>query len=94
MKFEPTNRHIQIIPIEEEKKESDLAIVLPDDYKEPLSPYLLCEVVACAKDSKFRLTGDNTTKIVVERRMLHKIEINNEAIYLILDNYVFGSIKE
>ena len=94
MKFEPTNRHIQIIPIEEEKKESDLAIVLPDDYKEPLSPYLFCEVVACAKDSKFRLTGDNATKIIVERRMLHKIEINDETIYLILDNYVFGSVKE
>ena len=94
MKFEPTNRHIQIIPIEENKEESDIAIVLPSDYKEPLSPYLICEVVACAKDSKFRLTGDNKTKIIVERRMLHKIDVNDETIYLILDNYVFGSIKE
>ena len=74
MNFEPTNRHIQVIPIEEEKKESDLAIVLPSDYKEPMSPYLLCEVVACAKDSKYRLTGENKTKIIIQDEKIENFE--------------------
>ena len=31
--------------------------------------------------------------IVVERRMLHKVDVEGETFYLVLENYVFGRIK-
>jgi hypothetical protein len=31
--------------------------------------------------------------VLVERRMLHKVEINDYSFYLILENYVYGRIS-
>ena len=96
MKFDPANRHLLVSPIEEsEEDKSDMAIVLPVDYEKPMSPYVECRVHAVASDSKFynclEIMRDT---ILVERRMLHKIDIKDETIYLVLDNYVFGRITK
>ena len=90
MRLQPDNRHILVRPIEEETEE-ELAIVLPTGYEKPQSPYALCEVLANAMDCKLHPhIGEH---IIVERRMLHKIEVNGETFYLVLENYVFGRIK-
>ena len=94
MKFDPTNRHLLVTPIEEDKEEKEnIAFVLPEGYEKPTSPYVACSVQAIASDSKFYNSLDMMRdRILVEKRMLHKIDINDETIYLILDNYVFGRI--
>ena len=96
MKFQPYNRHLMVKPIEEQKeKDINISIVLPTDYEEPTSPYLVCKVLDVSEDTKFYQeygSGFIGGKVVVERRMLHKIDINDETIYLVLENYVFGRI--
>lgn len=91
MKFKPFNRHLQVLPIEEEKAEQDhLAIVLPDEYKMPQSPYVVCDVIEKSEDCDIKIeVGD---RIVIERRMLHEIVIPQETIYIVLQNYVYGRI--
>ena len=94
MKFEPTNRHILVNPIEEEQEESNSLIMLPDDYKKQESPYLACSVLAIASDSKLVDSIRQYDTIVIERRMLQKIVMNGTEIYLVLDNYVMGRFLE
>ena len=90
MNFEPTNRHILVNPIEEEQEESNSLIMLPDDYKKQESPYLACSVLAIASDSKLIDSLSINDTIIIERRMLQKIEMNGTEFYLVLDNYVMG----
>ena len=92
MNFIPFNRHLLVKPLEEEEEEGLSVVVLPTDYVKPSSPYLLCEVVETAGDCSIRAvnSGDN---IVVERRMLHKVDVEGETFYLVLENYVFGRLK-
>tara|TARA_R100001082_G_scaffold97913_1_gene65949 strand:- start:276 stop:563 length:288 start_codon:yes stop_codon:yes gene_type:complete len=95
MTFVPANRHILVEPIEEkEEAPSDIMIVLPEDYKKPTSPYLGCRVLSVAEDSKFfdKLKKDDT--VAIERRMLHKVELQGGEFYLIQDNFVFGRIDK
>jgi co-chaperonin GroES (HSP10) len=93
MKLEPTNRHILVKPIKKEKQEQDSIIVLPQDYEKPQSPYKLCEVLETSGDSKFFGSLKKQDTIVVEQRMLQKIEVEQNEFYLILENYVLGRIK-
>ena len=88
--MKPFNRHIlvKLIIKEEQKKES--LIVLPTDYKKPESPHQLAEVLELSEDCSIDLSvGD---KIVFEKRMLNKIQIDDETHYLVLENYVYGRL--
>ena len=88
--MKPFNRHIlvKLIIKEEQKKES--LIVLPTDYKKPESPHQLAEVLGLSEDCSIELSvGD---KIVFEKRMLNKIQIDDETHYLVLENYVYGRL--
>ena len=92
MNFIPYNRHLCVKPLEEEQEEELSVVVLPTDYVKPVSPYLMCEVIDVAGDCNIKAinNGDN---IVVERRMLHKVDVEGETFYLVLENYVFGRLK-
>ena len=92
MNFVPFNRHLLVKPLEEEEEEEMSVVVLPTDYVRPTSLYLTCEVLHVANDCNIGMVkiGD---QVVVERRMLHKIDVEDETFYLVLENYVFGRIK-
>ena len=92
MNIAPENRHLLVIPIEEEQVSTNtVQLLMPEDFKPPQSPYVVCEVLNIAKDSKFY--GTAIDKIIVERRMLHEITIAYETHYLVLENYVFGRLQ-
>ncbi len=94
MNFEPANRHILVTPIETKQEEdSNTMIYLPVDYKKPEGPHLICTVDAIANDSKLFSTLQKGQRIVIERRMLQKVDIDGISFYLVLDNYVLGSVK-
>ena len=65
--LEPFNRYVVVEPIEEEEETSDLAIVLPDNYSKPTSPYVLCEVLSVSAESKYQKLLNRGNKIVIER---------------------------
>jgi len=92
MNFVPFNRHLLVKPFEEEEEESDSVVMLPTDYVKPTSLYLTCEVLGVAADCNLETINEGN-QIVVERRMLHKIDVEGETFYLVLENYVFGRLK-
>ena len=93
--FTPFNRHLVVDLIEENDDKQESLVVLPSDYKKPESPYAKALVIEVANDSKFKNTGALRLNdvVLVERRMLNKIEINGYSFYLILENYVYGRIS-
>jgi hypothetical protein len=83
MYLEPKNRHILVLPIEEEKENS--IVVLPDDFKTPQSVYVVCDVLGIS---------DDCTVGVDIGRMLSEVKAMGETNYLVLENYVYGRLKE
>ncbi len=91
MYLEPKNRHLLVLPMDDEEKEKTV-IVLPGDYKKPISPYVTCDILGISEDCEIGVSiGD---RIVVERRMLQEIKAIGETNYLVLENYVYGRLKD
>ena len=93
MKLIPDNRHLLVEPVEEKQEESsEFKILTPDDYKKPESPYVLCKVLNIADNCSIaHLAIDD--EVIVERRMLHKVDIRGKTFYLVLENYVYGRLE-
>ena len=91
MYLEPKNRHLLVFPIDEEK-ENKSAIILPEDYKQPQSPYVTCDILGIANNCELDVSiGD---RIVIERRMLQEVKAGGETNYLVLENYVYGRLQD
>ena len=86
------NRHVKIEPMEEEQEEQNSLIALPEDYRKQESPYLVAKVLDFSDDCTCRLAvGDY---VVLERRMMIEIEVKGKMNYLVLENYIYGSIDD
>ena len=95
MNFIPFNRYILVEPIEKESEDqTNVAIVLPEDYHRPLSPYVTCRVLDISQDSKLASLVKQGDCIVAERRMLCTVDIMEKPIYLVLENYIYGRISD
>ena len=88
--MKPYNRHLLVEPMEVEEEQSESVIVLPTDYEKPKSAYLVAKVLDFAEDCANILNKGNV--VVVERRMLHTVEIKDKTYYLVLENYIFGRL--
>tara|TARA_A100001391_G_scaffold200595_2_gene185503 strand:- start:238 stop:525 length:288 start_codon:yes stop_codon:yes gene_type:complete len=86
------NRHVWIEVLEEEEKKEDKGFLLPEGYEKPKSDYVLGRVLGFAEDCKQDFLEDEI--VIFQRSMMQEIEINNQKIYLILENYIFGSIND
>tara|TARA_Y100001973_G_scaffold106001_1_gene181460 strand:- start:8198 stop:8485 length:288 start_codon:yes stop_codon:yes gene_type:complete len=86
------NRHVLIDPIEEEQEEQHSLIALPDDYKKTESPYVVATILDFADDCKCRLSIGSD--VVLERRMMIEVDIKGKKNYLVLENYIYGSIED
>ena len=90
MYLEPHNRHLLVLPLDDEEEKR--GFVLPDDYKAPKSQHAICDVLGKATDCK--VSVDIGDRIVVERTMLQEIKAMGETNYLVLENYVYGRLKD
>ena len=89
--FVPLNRHLLIKREENEETVNDRSFVLPDDYEKQKDPYEVVEVLSAAVDCKLYVNvGD---KIVVERSMVNKLTVDGKEYLLVLENYVYGAMK-
>ena len=89
--FTPFNRHILVDILEEDEQEQEHSFLLPEDYKKQKSPYVLCKVIDFSCDCKIDIATN--MHIVVQRCMIEQIEIVDKTYYLVLENYVYGSIE-
>ena len=92
MNIKPFNRYLLVSPIEEKKEEKNLSIVLPTEYKKPENPHVLCKVEDISEQSTFFGQIASGDTLVVERRMLNKIEFSGKSAYLVLENYIYGRL--
>lgn len=90
MYLEPLNRHLLVHPNFDEQEETK--IVLPEGYKRPESPYIVCDVLGIANDCNIEI--DISNRIVVERSMLQEVKAGGETNYLVLENYVYGRLQQ
>ena len=91
MYLQPKNRHLLVLPLDDEEEKKNI-IILPDDYKQPKSAYVPCDVLGISEDCTVQIeVGD---KIVVERRMIHEVKAMGETNYLVLENYVYGRLQD
>lgn len=90
MLFEPHNRHLWIIPVEEETEKSAPPFVLPDEYKPPQTSYVICDILGMACDCETSL--DIGDRIIVDRVTIQEMKAENETIYVVKENYVYGRI--
>mgnify|MGYP002624615694 FL=1 len=88
--LKPVNRHILVHYCPPEAK-PDTGILLPDDYKAPTEDYISVHVLSVADDVSFMcVQGD---KIIIDKKMLEEIRVEDSIYYLILENYVLGVIE-
>ena len=90
--FRPVNRYIQIEVEDAEPTVASSGIVLPEDYAPAKEKYASARVVSWAPDVRFDSSLRVDTKLVIDQSMTEEIQINNEKITVILDNYVVGII--
>ena len=90
MKFKSYNRYIVIDLVEDEPEKSKSLVVLPTDYKKPEKPYALGKVIGVADNTNLNVEIGET--IIFEKRMLNKIQLDEETYYLVLENYIYGRI--
>ncbi len=92
MILNPRNRHLLVIPQEDTEQEEERAVLLPENYRKPQSPYVAVSVLAVAPDvSQLLMAGDS---LVVERSMLKEVTFEGETFYLVLENYILGIVEQ
>ena len=91
MMLNPRNRHLLVIPQDAQEEEEQRAVLLPENYRKPQSPYVAVAVLAVAPDvSQLLMAGDT---LVVERSMLKEVTFEGETFYLVLENYILGIVE-
>lgn len=90
--FEPVNRHVWIDVLKEEKSQDTTQILLPEDYAPPQSKYAICNVITTANDCS--LSAASGDLIIVENSMINELSYNNQTFSIILENYVYGVLKD
>ncbi len=92
MMLEPRNRHLLVVPQDEQSDaEEPRAVLVPENYRKPQSPYVAVAVLAVAPDvSQLLMAGD---VLMVERSMLKEVSFQGSTFYLVLENYILGLIE-
>jgi len=89
--FEPCNRHLCVEVFEPDPEAEASAVLVPDSYK------ITKEVEAVqlvSKSSDCTLDATPGDILVVEGHMLKSVDLGEEVVHLILENYVLGTVKE
>ena len=59
MMLNPRNRHLLVVPQDEQEQEEERAVLLPENYRTPQSPYAMVSVLSVAPDvSQLLMAGD------------------------------------
>ena len=92
MMLNPRNRHLLVVPQDEREQEEERAVLLPENYRTPQSPYAVVSVLSVAPDVSQLLMAGET--LVVERSMLKEVTFEGETFNLVLENYILGIVDQ
>jgi co-chaperonin GroES (HSP10) len=94
-RLRPSNRHLLVLPHFKENK-TNSGVVLPEDYQPEENVYIEATVLDVAEDCNeqfnFLKFGriELEKKVVLDRRMLQEIKLQDKVHYLVLENYIMG----
>ena len=88
--FKPVNRYIQISLGSPEENPDPGVVLLPDDYQPKKGQFQTAKVLNWAEDVRFANVLQTGSKIILDASMIEEINVENEKISVILDNYVIG----
>ena len=94
MTFKPLNRHALLHPIEKIEKENESTILVPDDYVKIKNPYEIYVVADVAHDCEKLRIGHIGDEVAVNNSMVEEIKVHGETYYLLLENYVYGVVRQ
>ena len=89
--LDPRNRHLLIHLYDETESKQESAVLLPENYEAPKSPYASARVLAIAPDVSQRVLAGEV--IMVDRSMVNEVTFRGETYYLVLENYILGVIE-
>lgn len=90
--FKPVNRYVLVEDnTEENRQETPMGILLPDDYKPTEERYTSLKVIESADDIRFDVSPGAT--IIVDRKMIEQITVNNRTYSIVQDNYIVGIVN-
>jgi len=71
---------------------TESGIMLPADFKPKEERYVTAEIISWANDVRFKENLKVGTQIVVDKTMVEEINIKNQTINIVLDNYIIGIV--
>lgn len=87
--LKPVNRYILVEDVaKKNEQETPMGILLPDDYKPTEERYVSLKVISWASDIRFELSVGSI--IVVDRKMIEQITVDNSIYSIVQDNYIVG----
>ena len=90
MLLKPCNRHLLVEPLEEDQIEES-SILLPDDYKQQ-NPFGVALVMNRSEDCTVEAYEGDT--VIYSVNVLETVSLNGKEFFLLLENYVLGTIHE
>jgi len=71
---------------------TESGIMLPADFKPKEERYITAEIISWASDVRFKENLEVGSQIVVDKTMVEEINIKNQTINVVLDNYIIGIV--
>jgi len=92
MRLKPMNRHLLIELVESEEQETELGILLPENYKPTLDHHAAVRLLDSASDCN--QIGDLVagSVFIVNRTMIDEVSFNGEKYHVILENHIIGRL--
>jgi hypothetical protein len=88
MKLVPKRNWISIKMPEYNKKESEVVVLLPDDYNSKLSPY---KAVLVVEDPQGEYAADSL--IIVPTHIIHEVILESESFHLVERNFIMAQAE-
>jgi co-chaperonin GroES (HSP10) len=92
--FKPVNRYVAIKLADQRENMTESGIMLPADFKPKEERYVAAQVINWSPEVRFEEDLAVGTIVVVDKSMVEEINIKNETINIVLDNYIVGIIQE
>jgi len=92
--IQPVNRFIQISLPPEEGTPEEALVLLPADFTPLENKHTIATVVNWAPDVRFLDILAEGSKVVVDRSMIEEIQVNNELLTVVQDNYIIAILNE
>jgi len=92
MRLKPMNRHLLIELIELEQQETDLGILLPENYKPTLDHHAAVRLLDSAGDCTQIGNLVIGSTFIVNRSMIEEVGFNGKKYHVILENHIIGRL--